>query len=169
VVTLLLYAVVALVAVGCLYGLALLFLSAREQIAPAAADRPPWHLGEDVLGPDDVVGVRLPVTLRGYRFAETDLLLDRLTEEIRQRDEEIARLRAGGEPTLAPGAVPAAARAYASPTYSTPAYSAPSYAQPSYGQPSYGEPSGTDGLPSYPAPAYPPPPAGPGDPTANGR
>jgi len=37
--------------------------------------------------------VRLPVALRGYRFAETDLLLDRLVEELRARDEEIAGLR----------------------------------------------------------------------------
>ena len=37
--------------------------------------------------------MRLPVALRGYRFAETDILLDRLTEELRERDAEIARLR----------------------------------------------------------------------------
>jgi hypothetical protein len=46
---------------------------------------------------DDVDGVRLPVALRGYRFAETDLLLDRLAAELRARDAEIARLR-GEEP-----------------------------------------------------------------------
>jgi hypothetical protein len=33
--------------------------------------------------------------LRGYRFAETDLLLDRLTDELRARDEEIEQLRNG--------------------------------------------------------------------------
>jgi len=31
--------------------------------------------------------------LRGYRFAETDLLLDRLAEELKARDAEIERLR----------------------------------------------------------------------------
>ncbi len=113
-VTLLLYTVLALVAVGCLYGLALVFLSAREQMSPAAADRPPWNLGDEPLEPNDVVGVRLPVTLRGYRFAETDLLLDRLTEELRLRDDEIARLRSGADPAGAdPNGVP------------VPAYSAP--------------------------------------------
>ena len=40
-----------------------------------------------------MAAVRLPVALRGYRFAETDLLLDRLAEELRARDEEIDRLR----------------------------------------------------------------------------
>jgi hypothetical protein len=39
------------------------------------------------------------VALRGYRFAETDLLLDRLTDELRQRDDEIARLR-GARPSV---------------------------------------------------------------------
>ena len=33
------------------------------------------------------------MALRGYRFAETDVLLDRLGEELRARDAEIARLR----------------------------------------------------------------------------
>jgi len=48
--------------------------------------------------------VRLPVALRGYRFAETDLLLDRLVEELRARDEEIARLR--GVPPVVVEVVP---------------------------------------------------------------
>jgi hypothetical protein len=97
--TLLLYALLALIAVACLYGLATLFLSRTEQIAPATADRSPWRLRDQALEPNDIVDLRLPVALRGYRFAETDLLLDRLTEELRERDEEIARLRgAGGSP-----------------------------------------------------------------------
>lgn len=45
-----------------------------------------------MLHPDEVDAVRLPVALRGYRFAETDLLLDRLAGELRLRDQEIARL-----------------------------------------------------------------------------
>jgi hypothetical protein len=93
VLTLLLYLVLALVAVGCLYGLAVLFLS-REQISPASADRAPWGLKDETLQATDIVELRLPVALRGYRFAETDLLLDRLTDELRVRDDEIARLRA---------------------------------------------------------------------------
>jgi hypothetical protein len=93
VVTLLVYALLAIVAVGALYGLALLFL-AQEQISPAARDEAPWAISDDQLDPSDIVGVRLPVAVRGYRFAETDLLLDRLTEELRLRDEEISRLRA---------------------------------------------------------------------------
>jgi hypothetical protein len=92
--TLLAYALLAIVAVGGLYGIALLFLG-REQISPAARDQAPWAISDDQLEPSDIIGVRLPVAVRGYRFAETDLLLDRLTEELRLRDEEISRLRAG--------------------------------------------------------------------------
>ncbi|HEX8081969.1 MAG TPA: hypothetical protein VF557_17285 [Jatrophihabitans sp.] len=47
----------------------------------------------------DLERVRIPVGVRGYRFAETDDLIDRLAAEIVVRDEEIARLRsqaAGG-------------------------------------------------------------------------
>ena len=100
-VTLLLYGILALVAVGCLYGLAMLFL-AREQISRPAADRAPWRLRDRALEPQDIVEMRLPVALRGYRFAETDLLLDRLTEELRERDDEIARLKGGIEVLTAP-------------------------------------------------------------------
>ncbi len=39
--------------------------------------------------------MRLPVALRGYRFAETDQLLDTLAEEIRWRDAELEQLRGG--------------------------------------------------------------------------
>ena len=42
---------------------------------------------------EDVDAVRLPVALRGYRFAETDQLLDRLAGELRARDAELALLR----------------------------------------------------------------------------
>jgi hypothetical protein len=94
VVTLLVYALVAIVAVGALYGIALLFLG-QEHISPPAADQAPWAISDEQLDAQDIVEVRLPVALRGYRFAETDLLLDRLTDELRLRDEEISQLRAG--------------------------------------------------------------------------
>lgn len=95
-VTLVLYAVLAIVVVGGLFLLASRLLPAGEQIAPPVRDEPIWSLPpERALVAEDVATVRLPVALRGYRFAETDLLLDRLTEELRLRDAEIARLRAG--------------------------------------------------------------------------
>src|SRR5579859_2686989 len=79
-----------------LFLLAANFLPAGEQIAPPLRDEPPWELpATRRLAADDIASVRLPVALRGYRFAETDLLLDRLGEELRARDEELARLRRG--------------------------------------------------------------------------
>lgn len=79
-----------------LFVLATRFLPPGEQLAPPLRDEPLWSLPPDRrLNGDDIDSVRLPVTIRGYRFAETDLLLDRLAAELRQRDEEIARWRAG--------------------------------------------------------------------------
>ena len=96
---LLLYGLLAVILAGALFAAAARFLPAGEQIAPPLRDEPPWELPlERPLHPDDVDGVRLPVALRGYRFAETDLLLDRLAGELRARDEEIARLRGHGRP-----------------------------------------------------------------------
>lgn len=100
--TLVLYAMIAILLVGGLFLLAAKLLPAGEQIAPPVRDEPIWALPpERALVAEDVATVRLPVALRGYRFAETDLLLDRLTDELRQRDAEIARLR-GDAPAAGP-------------------------------------------------------------------
>lgn len=92
----------AIVIAAVLFFLATRFLPAGEQIAPAVRDEQPWELPADHRLTDaDIDDLRLPVALRGYRFAETDLLLDRLADELRVRDEEIARLR-GHEPVPTP-------------------------------------------------------------------
>lgn len=89
-----LYGLLAIVVAVLLFLAASRFLPAGEQIAPPVRDEPPWELPpERMLRAEDIDAVRLPVALRGYRFAETDLLLDRLAGELRARDEEIARLR----------------------------------------------------------------------------
>ncbi|HEV7206912.1 MAG TPA: DivIVA domain-containing protein [Jatrophihabitans sp.] len=104
---LVLYGLLAIILAGGLFLLAARFLPAGEQIAPPLRDEPPWDLPPDrELAPEDVDTVRLPVALRGYRFAETDLLLDRLAAELRARDAEIARLRGGGEPVPSEEAEP---------------------------------------------------------------
>ena len=91
---LVLYGLLAVFVAAGLFLLAARFLPAGEQIAPPLRDEPPWELPPDrSLQAADVDAVRLPVALRGYRFAETDILLDRLANELRSRDEEIARLR----------------------------------------------------------------------------
>lgn len=93
--TFLLYALLAIIVIGVLFLLAAFLLPKGEQISPPAPDVKPWAaLPDRRVEPEDVVAIRLPVALRGYRFAETDRLLDRLTEELRSRDQEIAELRA---------------------------------------------------------------------------
>lgn len=92
--TLLIYGAVAVIFAVGLFLLASYFLPAGEQIAPPIRDEPIWSLPpQRALVAQDVSEVRLPVALRGYRFAETDLLLDRLAEELKARDAEIERLR----------------------------------------------------------------------------
>jgi DivIVA domain-containing protein len=94
VLTLLGYGALAIVVAAALFFAASYLLPAGEQIAPPVRDEPLWDLPAGRrLSSDDVAGVRLPVALRGYRFAETDSLLDRLADELQDRDEEIERLR----------------------------------------------------------------------------
>jgi hypothetical protein len=91
---LLVYGGLAVVVAAGLFALAAWLLPAGEQIAPAVRDEPLWTLPtERRLDGGDVDTVKLPVAVRGYRFAETDQLLDRLAAELRQRDELIARLQ----------------------------------------------------------------------------
>jgi hypothetical protein len=94
VLTLALYGLLAIVLAVALFFLAAYLLPSGEQIAAPIRDEPDWDLPpERNLGSEDVAAVRLPVAVRGYRFAETDRLLDRLALELDKRDDEIARLR----------------------------------------------------------------------------
>ncbi len=65
---------------------------------PADGDRP-VAIGVDVPVGDltvaQIESVRLDQAPRGYRMDEVDQLVDRLTQEIEARDDEIARLRQG--------------------------------------------------------------------------
>jgi DivIVA domain-containing protein len=46
----------------------------------------------------DLVGLRFTPALRGYRMDQVDAVLDRLGQELADRDEELARLRDHGTP-----------------------------------------------------------------------
>jgi DivIVA domain-containing protein len=59
-----------------------------------ASSLPGRGLPSGPIAVDDVERVRFSPALRGYRMDEVDDVLDRLTEELRRRDEEIAELRA---------------------------------------------------------------------------
>ena len=92
--TLALYGLLAIGLMGALFLLAVRVLPAGEQIAPPVRDEPVWTLPADrSITAADIEQLRLPVALRGYRFAETDDLLDRLVVELGRRDAELDRLR----------------------------------------------------------------------------
>jgi hypothetical protein len=96
VLTLALYGLLALVVIAIVFVLITRVIPPGEQIAPAVRDDPVWSLPSGrALNPREIAMIRLPVALRGYRFSETDQLLDRLADELHERDLEIARLRGG--------------------------------------------------------------------------
>jgi DivIVA domain-containing protein len=83
-------------------------------------------LPADGVGAGDLATLRFTPVLRGYKMAEVDQVLDRLSDELARRDEEIARLRglpADGDASVAPDvpdvpdvpAAPAAPAAEATP------------------------------------------------------
>ena len=70
-------------------------LGRGETQPPADPDRSPLELPEDrPVSADDVRGVRMSVTVRGYRMTEVDWLLEQLARELEERDAEVATLRA---------------------------------------------------------------------------
>ncbi|MFD0482462.1 DivIVA domain-containing protein [Kineococcus sp. GCM10028916] len=62
-------------------------------MAPATSTRPYRGLPEGPVLATDVDAVRFSLGVRGYRMDEVDAVLDRLREEIRERDEELAAWR----------------------------------------------------------------------------
>jgi hypothetical protein len=105
VLTLIGYALIAVIVAALLFYAVVALLPGGLSIQPQR-DQRPFDLPQDrrmVSG--DLDAVRIPVALRGYRFAETDELIDRLAAEIVVRDEELARLRAEAERSV-PAAAP---------------------------------------------------------------
>jgi DivIVA domain-containing protein len=88
--------VLTVVVVGALLFLGGSVLLGRgETQPPADPDRSPLELPEDrPVTADDVRGVRMSVTVRGYRMTEVDWLLEQLAGALEERDTELAALRA---------------------------------------------------------------------------
>ncbi|SNS29793.1 DivIVA domain-containing protein [Geodermatophilus pulveris] len=101
-------AVLTVLVVGALLFLGGSVLLGRGEAAPPAdPDRSPLELPVDrPVTADDVRGVRLSVTVRGYRMTEVDWLLEELARALEERDGEVAALRARLQDTgrAAPGA-----------------------------------------------------------------
>ena len=77
-----------------LFAGASLLMGRGETRPPPDPARSPVELPEDraVTG-DDVRGLRLTVTARGYRMTEVDWLVDQLAGALEERDAEIAALQ----------------------------------------------------------------------------
>jgi hypothetical protein len=89
------YGLIALIVAGLLFYAVVALLPDGLQFK-TERDQRPFELPTDRrMVREDLDRLRIPVSLRGYRFAETDDLIDRLAAEIVVRDEEIARLRQG--------------------------------------------------------------------------
>lgn len=66
-------------------------------------------LPDDRLSDEVLDEVQFDVTARGYRMSQVDGVVDRLRRELRERDDEIAVLRAELDVTSPPAAPPSAA------------------------------------------------------------
>ncbi len=87
------YLLLALVVAAVLFYLVVALLPAGLGMSPSRDRRPVELPVHRRVRAEDLERVRIPVSLRGYRFAETDELIERLAAEIEVRDEEIARLK----------------------------------------------------------------------------
>lgn len=92
------YLLLALVVAAVLFYLVVALLPSGLMVTPIRDNRPMELPANRRLRVSDLDRIRIPVSLRGYRFAETDELIDRLAAEIQVRDEEIERLRQGVPP-----------------------------------------------------------------------
>lgn len=87
---------------GALFVAAVLATREGGELAPAPPDAADLALPPRPLTPEDVAALRFPMAVRGYRMAEVDAALERLAEELRDRDRRIGRLEATPEDLLLP-------------------------------------------------------------------
>jgi hypothetical protein len=87
------YLLLALVVAALVFYGVVALLPNGLSLTPQRDNRPFELPGDRRMVREDLDRVRIPVGVRGYRFAETDDLIDRLAAEIVVRDEEIAKLR----------------------------------------------------------------------------
>lgn len=89
---LLLFQVLAVLAV--VFGVAAVLTGRAEGLSSESQDLAATGIPRDrAMTPDDVLGLRFALAVRGYRMDEVDDALDRLAAEIAARDEAIGQLR----------------------------------------------------------------------------
>ena len=79
---------------GVLFVAAVLATREGGELAPAPPDVADLALPAGRLTPQDIAALRFPMAARGYRMAEVDATLERLAEELRDRDQHIDWLEA---------------------------------------------------------------------------
>jgi DivIVA domain-containing protein len=93
-----------IVALGVVLATVLVAGGRGDSLGALSPNRPPARLPDDrPIRPEDLNTLRLGVGLRGYRMDEVDDVLDLLADELAQRDEEIAKLRADHRTAGPPG------------------------------------------------------------------
>jgi hypothetical protein len=92
------YLLLALVVAAVLFYLVVALLPSGLTVTPIRDNRPMELPSSRRIQMSDLDRIRIPVSVRGYRFRETDELIDRLAAEIQVRDEEIERLKQQGLP-----------------------------------------------------------------------
>jgi hypothetical protein len=92
------YLLLALVVAAVLFYLVVALLPSGLTVTPIRDNRPMELPSSRRIRMSDLDRIRIPVSVRGYRFRETDELIDRLAAEIQVRDEEIDRLKQQGPP-----------------------------------------------------------------------
>jgi DivIVA domain-containing protein len=99
------YVVFVLLAAVLAFAFALVAAGRGGVLPPVEADRPGPVLPPGPVSPGDVHDVRFAVAVRGYRMDQVDAVLERLADEIAERDVLLGRLHADREdgPQGSPG------------------------------------------------------------------
>jgi DivIVA domain-containing protein len=107
--------VLFVVLLAVLFAVAAVTAGFGDLMQPVFQDARPVGLPEGQVGPDDLDALRFNVVLRGYKMAEVDAVLHRLSRELAERDAVLAELRG----------TPPAAVSFTRPEPPAPLYDAP--------------------------------------------
>ena len=99
--------VLFVVLLAVLFAVAAVTAGFGDLMKPVFQDARPVGLPEAAVTPDDLDALRFNVVLRGYKMAEVDAVLHRLSRELAQRDAVLAELRTGTSFHRPPSAPPA--------------------------------------------------------------